>query len=218
MVVAFVIILILVCLGFYAIAAGLILAMAAVITLISLFAYIVCSIFYYLIGRDAGFELPWIAFFPGGKNYIAFTIPHREFNMGIFSTFNRKLVFWIWFAAETLVYLLCAGGLIYIFVEQNHIAEYFINFTPSMLTDNMAEIIIAVIFICFLILYFILRSPIHWRKNYDLLKTYGYSKAAIIIPSLNIICPLVMMVFPLFLAGRLPEYGADGYYPLEENY
>ncbi len=81
-------------------------------------ASIICSIFYYIMGKEAGFDLPWIAFFPGGKNYIAFTIPHREFNLGFFSTFNRKLIFWIWFATEILVYLISAVGSVYIFLSR----------------------------------------------------------------------------------------------------
>lgn len=179
-------------------------------------ASIICSIFYYIMGKEAGFDLPWIAFFPGGKNYIAFTIPHREFNLGIFSTFNRKLIFWIWFAAEISVYLISAVGSVYIFFQSDYIVEYFTEFTPSMPSFPPAVLIIAIILVIFLLAYFIARSVIHWRKNYDLLKTYGYNKTAIIVSTLNIFCPLIMMVFAIVLAGRLPEYGADGYYPVEE--
>lgn len=218
MVVLFVIILLLFYFGFYVIGSIALLAVASIYLIcISLF-YIVSSTFYYVMGKEAGFDLPWIAFFPFGKNYISFTIPHREFKLGAFSTLNRRLVFWIWFAAEILVYLLCTGGFLYIFLEMEHIAKYFMEYTPSMLTDDLPKIIIAIVFAAFLLTYYIIRSVIHWRKNYDLLKTYGYNKAAVIVPTLNLLCPLVMMIFPLALAGRLPEYGADGYYPLEEEY
>lgn len=203
-------------LGFWMYGALIIMAMVCFLLFGMLFAYTICSIFYYIMGKEAGFDLPWIAFFPGGKNYIAFTIPHREFNVGIFSTFNRKLIFWIWFVAEVLVYLISAVGSVYIFFESDYIVEYFAEFTPSMSSFPPTVLIIAIILITFLLAYFIARSVIHWRKNYDLLKTYGYNKAAVIVPTLNLLCPLVMMVFPLALAGRLPEYGADGYYPVEE--
>ncbi len=211
-----VILMILFFLGFWMYGALIIMAMVCFLLFGMLFAYTICSIFYYIMGKEAGFDLPWIAFFPGGKNYIAFTIPHREFNVGIFSTFNRKLIFWIWFVAEVLVYLISAVGSVYIFFESDYIVEYFTEFTSSMSSFPPTVLIIAIILITFLLAYFIARSVIHWRKNYDLLKTYGYNKAAVIVPTLNLLCPLVMMVFPLALAGRLPEYGADGYYPVEE--
>lgn len=203
-------------LGFWMYGALIIMAMACFFLFGMLFAYTICSIFYYIMGKEAGFDLPWIAFFPGGKNYIAFTIPHREFNLGIFSTFNRKLIFWIWFVAEVLVYLISAVGSVYIFFESDYIVEYFAEFTPSMSSFPPTVLIIAIILVIFLLAYFIARSVIHWRKNYDLLKTYGYNKTAIIVPTLNVFCPLIMMVFAIVLAGRLPEYGADGYYPVEE--
>lgn len=182
-----------------------------------LLVYAVCSIFYYLIGKEAGFDQPWVAFLPGGKNYIAFTIPHREFNMGFFSTPNRKLMFWIWFAADAVLCILGAIGFLYIIVEMESINKYFSSLTYAILPEHILPFIMMGLILYFLLVYFAVRTLFHWRKNYDLLKTYNYNKTAVIVPLLNIICPLVMMVFPIFLAGRLPEYGADGYYPLE-NY
>ena len=188
------------------------------ITLTLLLIHSVCSIFYYLIGRDAGFDQPWVAFLPGGKNYIAFTIPHREFHMGLFSTYNRRLVYWIWFGAEILIYFLSAAYIFYMIMEGVPVTDFFTSFSPNLLKENLTPVLITVIFAYLVSIYYIIRTLIHWRKNYDLIETYNYGAAAVIIPLLNIVCPLIMMFFPAFLAGHLPEYGADGYYPLEENY
>lgn len=205
--------------GFFAIAYAAIFIVISIVVLIAfLLVYAVCSIFYYIIGKEAGFDQPWVAFIPGGKNYIAFTIPHREFNMGIFSTPNRQLMFWIWFVADVVLCILGAIGLLYVMVEMENINQFFSSLTYATLSEHILLFIMMGLILYFSLVYFAVRTLFHWRKNYDLLKTYNYNKTAVIVPLLNIICPLVMMFFPIFLAGRLPEYGADGYYPVENNY
>ena len=56
-------------------------------------AGLIVSIFYYKMAKNAGCRNAWIAFLPFGKNYLAFVLPHREYNIGLIKTKNRKRVF-----------------------------------------------------------------------------------------------------------------------------
>lgn len=180
--------------------------------LFKVFIYLIVNIPYYVMGKNAGFDHSWLAFLPTGRDYIAFTIPHYEYNLGIFKTRNRKMVFWIWFGLEAIFYITMVVGTVIMFFASVYFSE---NYTSSLDSETMNDIIVIisrVISFGFSGIIFVIRSIFHWRKNYDLLITYDLEKHAIWASVLNIFCPLIMFVFSFIMVGRSPDYGMGGYY------
>ena len=75
---------------------GLFLIFIAMQLIFRLFTYLLKTLPYFFMGKNAGFKYPWVAFVPAGRQYIAMTIPHCQYNLGLFKTDNRKMVYWIW--------------------------------------------------------------------------------------------------------------------------
>lgn len=187
------------------------------ISLFIFFVYIVISIFYFLMGKQAGCDVAWMAFFPFGKNYLAFTIPHREYNLGIFKTKYRKRVFWIWFASELCVYLITGVLSLILITYSINNADYDAAQPFMPLLQEPLFIILFIASLLFGGLFLIIKSIVHWRKNYDLLITYEFHDLALPVSILNIFCPLIMIIFASIMAGRAPDYGSENYYFWEED-
>ncbi len=182
-----------------------------------LFTLIASAIPYFILGQQAGFKFYGIGLLPGLHNYTAFTLPHRKFHLGLFSTYRRKVIFWVWFIIDIILYFLT--NIVYTVVMStlsdavkdpyNH---YYTDYTEwDILIRDPALLILAVGYALFLVCMLFIRSIFHWRKNYDLLKTYGYDKHAIWASVVNIFCPLVMIIFSYKFINRQPVYG-DGHY------
>lgn len=178
---------------------------------------IIISVFYYKMAKKAGYKKAWIAFLPYGKSYLAFTIPHREYNLGIFKTKRRKRVFWISFVAELAVHLITGVSAAVLFIYAQSIIDYNTTQPFAEIWSEPVFVILYIISFLFGGIVFILRSIVYWRKNYDLLKTYGYGQFAVWGALLNVICPLVMVIMPILMAGRAPDYGLNNYYLWEES-
>ena len=167
--------------------------------------------------KKAGYKKAWIAFLPYVKSYLTFTIPHREYNLGIFKTKRRKRVFWISFVAELAVHLITGVSAAVLFIYAQSIIG---SNTTQPFAEIWSEPVLVILYIISFLLggiVFILRSIVYWRKNYDLLKTYGYGQFAVWGALLNVICPLVMVIMPILMAGRAPDYGLNNYYLWEES-
>lgn len=178
---------------------------------------VVTAIPYYILGKNAGFNYSWVAFLPTGKDYIAFTIPHCQYNLGIFKTNNRKLIFWIWFGFEVLAYIVKVIGSAIIIMATLYFMDYYASSMDEETMTNLTTIIIRIISYGFSAILFVVRGIIHWRKNYDLLKAYDLEQHAMWASIANVFCPLVMFIFSFILVGRSPEYGDGGYYFNEED-
>ena len=186
---------------------------AGLLLLIPIYLFgLIVSIFYYKMAHNAGCRNAWIAYLPLGKNYLAFALPHREYNIGLIKTKNRKRVFWISSIAEVIVSLVIGFGSVVIYAYN----QCFNGYNVVEVIMEMREYpFILILFIVLLLsgsVVFVLRSIIHGRKNYDLLKTYGYEQFAVWGALLNAICPLVMLIMPVLMAGRTPDYGMKNYY------
>ena len=180
--------------------------------LIIYFGYLVTAIPFYMIAKNCYFDHPWVTLLPMGKNYIAFTLPFSEYNLGFFETKNRKLIYWIWFSAEILMYIIFA--VMAFFLSPILIRDVGI---PSSSTGKFFmsdEYQIAAITLAAGVSFLMLatRCVVHWRKNYDLLKAYGFDEHAMWAPLANIACPLVMVVFSYILINQEPINGGYGYY------
>lgn len=187
------------------------------ISLITIGFYVFTSLFYFLMGQQAGCELAWLAFIPFGKSYLGFTLPHREFNLGLFKTKYRKRVFWGWFIAEICVGVVSTILSITLLVYGMSVADYSLAQPFSVLLEKPLFWILWLTSFILGELALLIRTIFHWRKNYDLLKTYEFNKLALPMSILNVFCPLIMIVFSILMAGRAPEYGSENYYFWEEN-
>lgn len=180
--------------------------------LIIYFGYLVTAIPFYMIAKNCYFDHPWVTLLPMGKNYIAFTLPFNEYNLGFFETKNRKLIYWLWFGAEIIMYIIFVVMgfflLPVLFVDTgtptSATGEFFMSdgyrITASIIASVITFIMLAI------------RTVVHWRKNYDLLKAYGFDEHAMWAPLANIACPLVMVVFSYILINQEPINGGYGYY------
>ena len=173
---------------------------------------LIVSIFYYKMAKNAGCRNAWIAFLPFGKNYLAFVLPHREYNIGIIKTKRRKRLFWLSSIAEVIIGLAMGYGWAMMYA-------YFQCYNGYNVMQILSEMSGDTLLVCFFIILllsgfvvFIIRSVIHGRKNYDLLKTYGYDQFAVWGSLLNVICPPVMVIMSILMAGRMPDYGMKNYY------
>lgn len=174
---------------------------------------IISAIPYFILGKRAGFKYYGIGLIPGLHNYIAFALPHREYDLGIFRTKHRKIIFWVWFVIDVLLYLSMDLMNIIIASSYNYKNSYYperglVDYLP----ENPLVLTILLFYVVFMLCMLFLRTIFHWRKNYDLLKTYGYGNHAIWAPTANIFCPLVMTVFSYKFIAREPDYGYGGYY------
>ncbi|MBE5886277.1 MAG: hypothetical protein E7284_07755 [Lachnospiraceae bacterium] len=176
----------------------------------------VLAIPYFIMGRRAGFKHAWIAFIPMLSKYIAVTIPHRSFNLGILKTNNRKIFYWIWLGLTLLISL---SYTIFSHITSNAFSALLLNdyeYTTSVYTSPLSVIIVLISLLLFLISSVVL-SILCWRINYDLLKTYGLDNHAMWVSVVNIFVPLLMIVFSFIIMNREPDYGYDGYYILENH-
>lgn len=187
------------------------------VSLITIGFYVFTSLFYFLMGQQAGCELAWLAFIPFGKSYLGLTLPHREFNLGLFKTKYRKRVFWGWFIAEIFVGIVTTILSLILLVYGMSIADYSLAEPFSVLLEKPIFWILWLTSFLLSGFALLIRTLFHWRKNYDLLKTYDFNKLALPMSILNVFCPLVMIVFSILMAGRAPEYGSENYYFWEEN-
>ncbi len=183
---------------------------------IYLFGLIV-SVFYYKMAKIAGCKNGWIAFLPLGKNYLAFALPHREYNIGILKTKHRKRIFWLSSIAELIVNFVMGFGWAIIYAYVKLCSQDTGVMLDTELFDSPFFLVLFIVLLLSGIVAFVLRSIVHGRKNYDLLKTYGYGSFAVWGALLNVICPLVMLIMPVFMAGRVPDYGVGNYYLKREN-
>lgn len=200
---------------------GIFLTMVVVIILVSvviqlfynIFVYVIKSLPYYLLCRKTGYNNSWLAFLPYGRDFIGFIIPKREYNMLIIKTEKRQIPFWIWLAIDLLLCLIAYSlPIILMMILFGSEGGYMDDSTYSSISAivNILGYGIAGIRI-------VVRALFHWRKDYDLLKTYGMDNHAIWAPTANIICPLVMYIFAFVLLSYSPEYGEGGYYDIEED-
>lgn len=178
---------------------------------IYLFGLIV-SVFYFKMAKNAGYRKAWIAFLPFGKNYLAFTLPRHEYNIGLFKTKHRKRIFWISLIAELMAGFMIGFGWAVVYTYVNLGSSDYSTLHELNLFESPVFLIIFIVLLLSGIVFFVLRSIIHWRKNYDLLKTYGYNQIAVWGALLNVVCPPVMVIMPILMAGRTPDYGLNKYY------
>lgn len=177
----------------------------------------IISIFYCKMAKNAGCKNAWIAFLPFGKNYLAFAIPHREYNIGLIKTKHRKRVFWISWILESVVYLIMGFGWAVVYTYSQLSGTGYAVKTATGFGEYPLDLILLIILLLSVVIVFAIRSIVHWRKNYDLLITYGYEQFALWGSLLNIICPFVMVIMPILMAGRVPDYGLKNYYSWEEK-
>lgn len=178
---------------------------------------LIVSIFYFKMAKNAGCRNAWIAFLPFGKNFLAFALPHREYRIVFFKTKHRKIIFWISLIAELIAgfntgYIAAILYHIILICKPDSGNLFNMNLISVQLWDS--PIFLGLFYILLLSgsVVFVLRSIIHGRKNYDLLKTYGYEQFAVWGALLNVICPLVMLIMPVLMADRTPDYGMKNYY------
>lgn len=193
--------------------------------LFTLFIHVIKTMPYFFMGKNAGFKHSWVAFVPAGRQYIAMTIPHCQYNLGLLKTDNRKSVYWVWFGFETVFTILYAiASVAFYYVELYYAqtidyTDYYTSYSASTTTSDVSTITIVtrVLLFSIFLLRMAVRGVIQWRMYYDLLNAYEMNTHAKWAPAVNIICPLVMLVFAYILMSRPPEYGSDGYYPLEDE-
>ncbi len=183
--------------------------------LYSAIIFILKSLPYYLLCRKTGYRNSWLAFLPYGRDFIGFIIPKREYNMLIFKTEKRQIPFWIWVAFDLLIYLISISLPLILMVVMIGGDTGYMDVDNS--TINTMSSIISVLAYGIAGIRYVVKSIFHWRKDYDLLKTYGMDNHAIWAPTVNIICPLVMYIFTFILLSYSPEYGEGGYYYDEEE-
>ena len=175
-------------------------------------AGLIVSIFYYKMAKNAGCRNAWIAFLPFGKNYFAFALPHSVYNIGIIKTKHRKCIFWLSSIAELIIGLIMGFGWAIIYAYTQCLNGY--NVVQVILEMKEYPFVLNLFIVLLLLgaIVFALRSIVHGRKNYDLLKTYGYEHFAVWGALLNVICPLVMLIMPMLMVNRAPDYGLKNYY------
>ncbi len=172
--------------------------------------YLITAIPFFIIAKNCDFHSPWIAFLPMCKDYIAFTLPFNEYRLGFIRIKHRGIIFW-----PLLIFKLLGFVLFFIWYINVTIVKLLSVPTPEtegVLQSDIHSIIASVVFAIISFLIFALRSLIHWRKNYDLLKAYGMDQHAIWAPLVNIICPLVMVIFSYIIMNKEPINGGWGYY------
>lgn len=180
---------------------------------------------YFFLGKHAGFNHSWIAFLPTGRDYIAFTIPHKKYDNGIIQTRKRKIVFWIYFAYKLIripLYNLIRNIQVYPFFlfsvymsPQSHNISTLID--NGTIDDRVILLFYIQLFLVFL-LDFLIRSFFNWRKYYDLLVTYDFKQHAVWASILGCFFPPLMFVFTCIMMDRSPDYGCDGYYFTKDSY
>lgn len=193
--------------------------------LFTLLIHVIKALPYFFMGKNAGFKHSWIAFVPAGRQYIAMTIPHCQYKLGFLKTDNRKSVYWIWFGFETVFTILYAVASVAFYYVEVYYAQtlgytdYYTSYGTSAITSDVStiSIITRALLLSIFLLRMAVRGVIQWRMNYDLLRAYDMNTHAKWAPAVNIICPPVMLVFAYILMSRSPEYGSDGYYPLEDD-
>lgn len=168
--------------------------------------YLVTAIPFFIIAKNCDFRSPWIVFIPMCKDYIAFTLPFNEYRLGFIKIKHRGIVFWPLLIFKLLGFVSFFIRYIYVFL----IKPFSI---PAPETEGFFQSdIYSIVFAVISFLIFALLSLIHWRKNYDLLKAYGMDQHAIWAPLVNIICPLVMVIFSYIIMNKEPINGGWGYY------
>ena len=168
--------------------------------------YLVTAIPYFIMARTCEYHAPWIVFIPMCKDYIAFTLPFNEYQLGFIKIKHRSIVFW-----PLLIFKLL--GLVLFFIWYIYVTIVKLLSVPAPETEGVFQSdIYSIVFAVISFLIFALLSLIHWRKNYDLLKAYGMDQHAIWAPLVNIICPLVMVIFSYIIMNKEPINGGWGYY------
>ncbi|MBQ3515607.1 MAG: hypothetical protein IJA29_00140 [Lachnospiraceae bacterium] len=168
--------------------------------------YLVTAIPYFIMARTCEYHAPWIVFIPMCKDYIAFTLPFNEYRLGFIKIKHRSIVFWSLLIFKLLGFVSFFIRYIYVFL----IKPFSI---PAPETEGVFQSdIYSIVFAVISFLIFALLSLIHWRKNYDLLKAYGMDQHAIWAPLVNIICPLIMVIFSYIIMNKEPINGGWGYY------
>lgn len=145
--------------------------------------YLLPAIPLYIMAHNAGYDYPWLVFVPYGKTYVSFALPVREYSyIGLMKTFDRKKVFWIYFALDFF------NGIITLVLS-------LIPFIGGLLQT----------------LYPIAKKLIHYGEYKDVLSTYT-QKDTTWISLIGLVLPPVYWIYLFILCRREPEYGYGAYY------
>ncbi len=146
--------------------------------------YIIPAIPLYIMAYNAGYNKPWLVFIPYGKTYVSLMLPITEYSyIGWFKTYNRKTVFWTYFALDLF----------------ESLARLILSYVPligSIL--NFA--------------YMIGKKLIHFGEYKDILATYGRKDSAGWIAGIGIFFPIVYWIFLYISCRKEPDFGFNRYY------
>ncbi len=174
----------------------------------------------YIMGKKAGFRHAWLAFIPFGQNYVAMTLPHREFNIfNWIKTTNRKKAFWAY---------VITWGIWLVSMVTNEIISWISPYLTeadfaSMSGGGMIALLVGMLVLLVVSLINMLVSlvnvfamfMIRWRMYYDLLLTYREPKNAMWVSIVSLFINIIMTVFSYMIMNKTPEYGFGNYYAKE---
>lgn len=175
--------------------------------------HVITALPYFYIARNAGVKRPWLVFIPFGKEYIAFTIPACQYNLGFIKTNKRSLMFWIYLIPEIIFLflnnLMWSRGFMILSstIDFSNLDDlvYLPEYIGELLFGEPIFLVILLVFLAVLFIFWLLRSVLGWRKNYDLLKSYpDVEKHALWVSIANIFCPLLMFIFSFILMNKIP--------------
>lgn len=182
--------------------------------------FFVNAVPYFIMGRKAGFKHAWLAFIPFGQNYVAMTLPHREFNIfNKFKTTNRKKAFWayvitwgIWLVTLIINEI---TSWISSYLEMIDIENVSVEAMGGMLIGMLVLLAVQLVVLVVTLVNTFAMIMIRWRTYYDVLNTYREPQHAMWVSIVSLFFPIVMTVFTYIIMNKKPEYGFGNYYETE---
>lgn len=203
-------------------AMGIVLIVIGIIVMASLLGmvimHIASAIPYFIMARKAGSDHAWLAFIPYGQQYVAMTLPHREFNIfNKFKTNNRKKAFWAYIiiSAITVVINTIMDALEMV-QKEIEIALDTSNAGAGLLAGLLVVLLVSLVCLAVSLAATFANCMIKWRTWYDILNTYKMEQHAMWASIVSLFFPIIMVVFSYIIMNTEPDYGFGNYYVTED--
>lgn len=189
---------------------GILFVIIIVVVLLSLVAYLIKAISFFMMGQKAGVPYSWLSFIPIAQYYVPMVLPHRDFELLFVKPKKRLTAFWILLVLE-VAYGAMSGIASSINQVQSEISMSVKSYDATL---GVIGIVIALISLMASLVLFLFSQALalmKMRMHIDLFRTYGMEGGAIALSVIGIFIPIVPMVAYLFLIGKEPEYGYGNY-------
>ena len=189
---------------------GILFVIIIVVVLLSLVAYLIKAISFFMMGQKAGVPYSWLSFIPIAQYYVPMVLPHRDYELLFVKPKKRITAFWIFLVLQ-VAYGAMSGIASSINQVQSEISMAVESYDETLGIIGIVIALISLMASLVLFLFGLATELMKMRMHIDLFRTYGMEGGAIALSVIGIFIPIVPMVAYLFLIGKEPEYGCGNY-------